>query len=228
MRPAALALAVAIGLTLVGTANAGRVTATYDLNGSTVTTNTPLGSDVDQITGQVTVKYDAATINAPISWAAIVAGNSTTTIQQTFGTSLVLTGSTTTVFSGWKAGGAIGTATVALPPAPGGMTGSIHCTGGLCGLAGFPASVPQPQTGPASLVLATAGGLVFTSGQAGLGDWNAVPYTVTAGAATLTFAYKGQEIGRSWVPEPGTASLLGLGLAALAGASSFTRRSRMR
>ncbi len=228
MRPAALALAIATAFALGGAANAGVITAQYDLTGSTVTTNTPLGSDVDQITGTVTVQYGAATINAPISWAAVVAGNSTTTIQQTFGTSLVLTGSTTTTVTAPGTGGPIGAATIALAPAPGGMTGSIHCTGGLCGLAGFPASVPQPQTGPASLVLATAGGLVFTSGQAGLGHWNAVPYTITASAATLTFAYVGQEISRSFIPEPGTASLLGLGLVALAGAGRFTRRLRMR
>jgi len=234
MRRAALSLALAIGFTFVGTANAGVITATYDLTGSTLTTTSLLGSDTDQITGQVTIQYGAASINGPISWAALVAGSATTTIinpnTQPGGGQLTLNGSTTTTVTAPGAGGPIGAATVLLSPAPAQVTGSIHCTGGICGLAGFTASVPQPQTGPGVVALATVGGVVFTSGQAGLGNWAGVPYTLTqaGGQATLTFAYVGQEVSRTFVPEPGTASLLGLGLAVLAGAGSFSRRHRMR
>jgi hypothetical protein len=234
MRRSALALAAAIGFTLAGTANAGVITATYNLAGSTLTTTSFLGTDTDQITGTVTIQYGAASINGPISFAALVAGAATTLVMnpntQPGAGQLTLNGSTTTTVTAPGAGGPIGAATIALAPAPGTVTGSLHCTGGFCGLAGFVASVPQTVFPPAPLALATAGGVVFTSGQAGLGNWAGVPYTITqaGGQAVLSFAYVGQEVSRTFVPEPGTASLLGLGLAVLAGAGSFSRRHRMR
>ena len=91
----------------------------------------------------------------------------------------------------------------------------------------------MPQTGPGVLAFhGSLGGVVFTSAQAGLGNWAGVPYSIFTGtglsAGTLNFSYVGQEIARSFIPEPGTASLLGLGLAALAGAGGFTRRFRKR
>ena len=54
-----------LGLVVAGTANAGYVEATYDLAGSTFSTTSLLGPDTDQVTGQLVVRYSAASINAP-------------------------------------------------------------------------------------------------------------------------------------------------------------------
>jgi hypothetical protein len=173
MRTAAFSLVVAIGFALTGTANAGVITATYDLTGSTLTTTTTVTpADTDQITGTVTMQFGAASINGPISWAALVGGTITNTIinpdVQPGGGFLTLNGVTTTTITAPGSGGTIGVATIALNGAPATVTRSLLCSGSLCGFA-FPVN-PQTIFPPTSVALATVGGIPFTSGQAGLGN----------------------------------------------------------
>ena len=107
-------------------------------------------------------------------------------------------------------------------------TGMIHCTGILCGLAGFPASNQIPLTSM-NRVLNFSGVLPPTGfpsvgpqnfAGAGVGDM-----TPQGGSEAITVT--GQEIGRVIVPEPGTGLLLGLGLAGF-GIALTTWRARPR
>jgi len=223
--------AMTMGLLLAGNAQAGYVLATYDLAGSTLTTTTLLGSDVDQITGSVTFRYWGATSTlSPLTGnsASLVGGDTYTLIDQNFGGNIVLNGYNDQTVGGQN---------LALPPGAAIMLGGaaatqvnqLHCTGGLCAAGGFVPSVTQTNNTNNPFFMPT---ILFTTGLAGHGDWAAGTLTLTQGtglsSVSLQFNYVGQEISRSFIPEPGTASLVYLGLAGIAGASSFRRRRRNR
>lgn len=109
-------------------------------------------------------------------------------------------------------------------PFAGSATGSIHCTGACMTLASIPASVTLPITLPFNTILANVvsgvngnpnNGTLTLGG--GFGTFSSLPLTIHL---TLT------EISRTVVPEPGTASLVWLGLVGLAGARRYARRRR--
>jgi len=106
-------------------------------------------------------------------------------------------------------------------------SGMIHCSGVLCGLAGFPASNQISLTsGPRSLNFSgvlvgfpSVGPQTFAG--AGVGAM-----TPQGGSEAITVT--GQEISRVIVPEPGTGLLVGLGLTGLGIATTSLRARRNR
>jgi hypothetical protein len=106
-------------------------------------------------------------------------------------------------------------------PLAGSASGSIHCTGALCAGVGLPASVPVPISLVFNTVLSDASAVPTGPGAltlvGALGTF--AGFTIIA-TTTLT------EISRTVVPEPGTASLVWLGLTGLAGARWHLRRRR--
>jgi hypothetical protein len=221
-----------LGVLVTSTASAGYIEAVYDLNGSSMTTTTLLGTFPDPISGQVTMLYFSPSASAPLTGVKLGGGNTHVTIGQT-GTAIAmtLTGTLDTLLLPEPGGtpGTLSGGTINLAPvANSWVTGFMHCFGGLCGLAGFTASVPAPQTpttpGPFPWVMPP---MVFGSGTAGVGNFAATLTSVVTSPTNVTvvFNYVGQEISRSeWaVPEPGTFSLFALGLAGLAGVRSLGR-----
>jgi hypothetical protein len=103
---------------------------------------------------------------------------------------------------------------------------SLHCNAAACGalsLTGF------------TSVMFSAGTLIPTASLVGGGHLG----TATPGALSLTgpiftnfitvpvsFGVTGNEVSRTFVPEPGTGALVAFGVAAMAGASSLRRRRR--
>jgi hypothetical protein len=222
-RASAFFLVLTLGLFVAGSASAGYLEVTYDLAGSTVTTTTPLGVDVDPLTGTLVVRFGATTALAPITSATLVGGNTFVSINQPG--IFTITGTSNTVLSpgaGVAATG-LGANAVTFPAIPASINGFLHCIGStaLCNLGQFVASVASPITGSA----ATLPALVFAGGVANggfLGSLTSVitqPVTVTA-----VTQYVGTETGRIFVPEPGGLALMGSGIAGLALLGALRRR----
>lgn len=218
-----MACLLAMGLA-AGSAGAGEITATYDLAGSTVDTTSPLGTFSDPMTGTVTLVYTVATEFEVPSVGAIESGAQHISISQPSPGVLTLTGTTDTTW---------GTVSATLSGATFSQTGTgvadttgfLHCFGGVCGLAGFTASVPLPQTQTGPLMLPP---LVFTSGNAGLGNFAGTGTTVVTSPAVVTVVskYVGTEISRVFVPEPAAGSMLVAGIACLGGLGARKARRR--
>lgn len=201
-------------LLLAASAQAGVWEVTYDLApGSSVTTTTPLGPDVDPMTGTFVVEYDAASTAAPLTGARLKSGAFHVTLSNMVTGILTITGSTDTTLLPASGGtpGVLSGDTLILDPVPdSSSTGFIHCYNAGCVLAGLTASVmvPQTPTGPGPFPI-TINGWVFTSGTAGVGDWAAPTNTIvtqTPMGITVTVQqdYVGREISRVFLPEPTT------------------------
>ncbi len=209
-----------VWLLAVGSAEAGQIAAVYDLAGSTVETTSPLGTYSDPMTGTVTLVYDVATEFAVPSGGSILAGSQHITLSQPSPGLLTLTGETDTSWGAILA--TLSGATFSQTgTGPANTTGFLHCTGPLCTLAGFTASVPLPQTQTGPLNLPP---LIFTgTSGAGVGNFAGTGTTFVTVPANVTVVskYVGTEISRVYsvyvVPEPAELTLLAVGIAGLAG-----------
>lgn len=225
MKPICFASTLVVVFLLgAGTAGAGHLTATYDLAGSTVQTTTPLGTFTDPLSGTVTIVYVTATEFETPSVGFIKSGAQHLTINQPSPGVLTLTGTADTTWG--SAPATLSGATFSQASGTtGDTTGFLHCFGGLCGLAGFTASVPLPQTRTAPFTLPP---LVFTSGNAGVGNFTGMGTGIVTTPATVTVvsSYVGTEISRTFVPEPGALPMLAAGIVCLGRLGS--RRARRR
>jgi hypothetical protein len=241
MKKISLALVVALGFG-VGQASAATLEISYDLE--TTYTLQGVGTLGPASTGSMTIAYSATgggaasqtyspgggaanPLHGPIHLSlanlpplfvnVTIAGDTITGTLLPTNTGLVSLG-----------GSLMSTGALTIGPINIWDLGSLHCLGATCTALGFIAqSVPQMFTiGQAALVLsfpnaATPGSnlnLGF-SGSANVGSlfgYNVIAQTT------------GQEVGRHFTPEPGTVSLLGLGLLGLgvAGAASRARRAQ--
>jgi hypothetical protein len=214
-RAGAFLLALTLGLFVAGSASAGFLEITYDLAGSTINTTTALGTDSDPLTGTLVLRFGATTSMAPITSATLAGGNTFASISQPNPGLLTIIGSTNTQLSPGTGVAAVGLTAYAVtfPPIPASISGFLHCTGGLCNLGGFTASVSVPVTGS----LATFPPLFFFTGGVAV-DTNfsgTLTQTPQAGVTVVT-NYVGTETGRIFVPEPGKLLLMGSGIATLA------------
>ena len=235
-----LLASAALTVLLAGTASAGYINnVTYDLTGSSMTTITGFGTNVDPVSGSLIVRYYApgTTAPGPIGHGRLLAGDTFVTIGQTLPGLMTLTGSLDTTLlppAPYGTPGAVAGDTLSFAPvADSWVTGFMHCTEvltGICNLAlGAPPTVPLPMTpttpGPFPWVMPP---MVFGAGTVGVGSFAATLTSVetTPSQVTVVFNYVGQEVASSgWtlIPEPGTFSLLALGLAGVAGVRSCMR-----
>lgn len=199
-------------------ADAGSITITYDLTSSVVSLlggalSIPPGGTITSATAQVTVQGSSAT-NATAGAAQITNLTLVATINGTVGGSVLLTGG----FSGSQVGGGAGTLTgalanIALSTLSLNLNGNVNCIGGLCpALGSFPVSLVN------SLSILTGIGNIGVGGfgTLGAGTLNGL-LTLSIGGSPSVVSLSGQEINRTYVPEPNSFALLGLGVVGLAG-----------
>ncbi|MBW2391282.1 MAG: PEP-CTERM sorting domain-containing protein, partial [Deltaproteobacteria bacterium] len=218
----------------------------YDLSGSSLTVNIynpespppnpPFMVFPHPMTGTLTVQWGAATMAAPITQGVLVGGFDS--VDQLADAGLfVLTGIIDTVFlpPPWGTFGTLSGGDFTLSVvADSSVTGYLHCTFGSCALGGFVISIPKPQTptGPGPFPI-TIPKWSFTGGVAGVDpSWTSSVITQTLPPTTdtpftniLQVQYKGQEISRTFVPEPSFAALILPGLGLL-GAMGWLRQRR--
>ena len=217
----------------------------YDLApGSTLQISSIMGTDIDPITGTLTVRYDAATQSAPLTSVKLLQGHTNVQASWSIPAVFLITG-TTDMNLIPQVGGTPGTlngATLTLGVvADSSTTGFLHCNEsggqtGNCVLAGMIHTLPMPQTptGPGPFPQ-TFPKFVFTSGTAGVGSFTStvLTQTVRTGVFTVTLyaTYVGRSVSRVWtepVPSISSGGFAVLGVAvfgiALAGLAVQRRR----
>jgi hypothetical protein len=206
---------------------AGTITIDFDLTGSGVALlggilNIPPDGSITAASAQVTVQGSSAA--NPTAGAAQL-GNLVVvaTVNGTVGSAVLLTGG----FSAAQIGGGAGSlsgglANLNLATLTLNVNGLVNCIGGLCTALGtFPVSAVSSAsvlTGLGSIGLGNLGTLSAAS-------LNGV-LSFTIGGATAVLSLVGQEVNRTYIPEPNTFALVGLGIVGLAGLG--WRRTRPR
>lgn len=228
-KPLAASIGVVVALVAFSPAHALPVNVTYSMTYAYFAPAT--ATTVLQGTGQLTVQFATGTPGSHAGPGPLHIVSGTAMLNNTFsaivlGTPIMFTGMQVDTFAS-----GVGTATA------GGMfslmsighiaSGMVHCSGALCGLAGFPASNQIALTsGPRQLNF--AGVLIgFPSvGPQNFAGAGVGTQTPQGGFQQITVT--GQEISRVHVPEPGTGLLVGLGLTGLGIATTTLRARRHR
>jgi hypothetical protein len=246
---------VFVSVGLAGSASAGIWVAKYDLTGSTSTTFTLLGTDVDQVTGTMEFRFQGGGSGETPVGAFYAQGDQQIDIYwQVFaGTPptpvMTLDGHSDNKISGKPGGVSVtisGNAVLAFSTPDQTATGQMHCNNipvgtppvDNCAIAGFTNSVTvglTPTTSPKPFPFPK---LVFTGTKALVGDFTSTTQTQTATPnATVKFVYVGKEISRVYsdlpvpsdMPALSSPGLAGLGLSlALVGATSILVLRRRR
>lgn len=208
-------------------ARAVPVAVTYDIN---LTYFSPAaGANVLQGPGTLTVAFANGTSGGHVGAGSLHVLSGSVMLDNTFtvivlGNPLMFSGMQTAQFGSGMgaatAGGLFNLATV------GHITmGFAHCSGALCGFAGFTSTVPMNLTS-GTRGFAINGALVGfpsvsmqTFMAAGTGG-------MTPNGGIFQVTATGQEVSRQIVPEPGTGLLLGCGLAGFGIALTYWRRRR--
>jgi hypothetical protein len=216
-RSALIASVAAVVLLLAAPpARAGTITIDFDLTGSSVALlggilNIPPDGSITAASAQVTVQGSNLT-NASAGAAQLGNLMLMATINGTVGSAVVLTGS----FSATQLGGGAGSlsgglanlnvATLTLN-----LNGLINCFGGLCPALGtFPISAVNSVSVLTGFGSMGIGGLATLSAATLNG---VLPLTIGGNTAALTLV--GQEVNRTFIPEPNTFALVGLGMLGL-------------
>lgn len=215
-------------------ATAVPVDVTYQLDSLSITSAT-LGLQTLGLvpgSGTITVRFANGTAGGHVGAGAmhVVSGafQLTNTFSATiFGNPLVFSGFQSLTIPGSGGGNATAGGAFTLGTVAHIASGFLHCAGAICPLAGFYSSVVQPVTSGLRPLNITAG---IISGFPSVGPqiFNGAGTAGTGGGYALGLSITGQEISRTVVPEPGTALLVGLGLAGLGvtGGAFGARRRR--
>jgi hypothetical protein len=226
-RGALVAPVTAVVLFLAATsARAGNITIDFDLTGSSVSLlggilNIPPDGSITSASAQVTVQGSSAT-NATAGAAQITNLVLMATINGTVGGAVSITGG----FTASQVGGGAGSLTAGLlnvnvSTITFNLNGLVNCFGGLCPALGtFPVSAVNSLS-----VLTGLGGFgIGGIGSLGAATLNAV-LALSIGGNSAVVSLVGQEIGRTFIPEPNSFALVGLGMLGLAGFGARRRRS---
>ena len=231
MRRLAPVLAAVLGLsTAAPTAQALPVDITYGLSGVVSVLGIPFGPVGS---GSMTVRYSALSANASLASLILPPGapvglSSGPVHLQGFSfmqvLALAIGGDVFTGFLTAAAGpsgmGVLGGGMLSISLA-GTLMGVVHCVGATCPGLGLPISIPTPISAALLAPLAAAVGtapsiaLAFPIAPFVVGSFGGFPLTAMLSAA---------EVSRHVTPEPGSAALLGLGLAGLATVSGWRAR----
>jgi len=231
MRKAVLAVGLFVLMGLAPVARAVPVEVTYSV--STVVTLPLLGIQLGTLTGQSRIRYlgtGANTTTGPVG--GFVAPARIQSFVAAGPLNFQILALATGTFSGFASvadfgnvnGSVAGLGGPVLLPIAATAGGTLHCAGAVCAnpLVNIPASVINQIALVFNTVLSDAtafpsvGNILTLVG--GFGTFGGVSLTATS---TLN------EISRTAVPEPGTASLVWLGLVGLAGARWRVRRRRL-
>jgi hypothetical protein len=179
--------------------------------------------------GTLTVQFANGTSGGHVGAGALHVVSGTAMLNNTFnaivlGNPITFTGMQFDTFPGSGTGAITAGGMFSLMTVGHVASGMLHCTGALCGLAGFPASQQIPLTSQARPISFAGVMLGFPSvGPASFA--NAIGQgSMTPQGGFQQITASGQEVGRQVVPEPGTGLLLGVGLAAFGIATNVWRR----
>jgi len=227
-RSALIAPVTAVILLLAApSARAGTITIDFDLTSSSIALlggilNIPPDGSITAASAQVTVQ--ASNLTSPSAGAAQL-GNLmvVATVNGTVGSAVLLTGGFSAAQNGGGAGSLSGgLANLAMATLTLNLNGLVNCIGGLCSAIGtFPVSAVNSASVLTGIGNLGIGGL----GTLGAATLNGV-LSFTIGGATAVLSMVGQEVSRTYVPEPNTFALVGLGMLGLAGLGWRRTRSR--
>jgi hypothetical protein len=212
--PSICACAIALAALLLPTAGqAGKLTVQFDFGASSVAVlggfvSVPPDGTINAASGQIafgaagtaTAGNGAATLNNFALAGTFAKSSFGVNVDGAIGASQGSTG-----FGNLQAG----LTNAAFNPFLMNFTGFANCTGTGCGVLGLPATFTGPKTvSIPSLAVANLNsiGNAMVSGT----------FTFTLGGLTAVLNLVGNEVSRTYVPEPHTAGLLALGMAGLA------------
>jgi hypothetical protein len=224
-RIGSLFFSLALALTFGTSAQAAPVDVTYAIS---VSIDIPaFATTAFSGTGDLTVRFQNGTPGSHASPGPITVLGGNAFVAGTF--SLVgdlFSGFQNIVWAGGGSGSATGAGAFNLSTVGLIASGQIHCTGATCAIASLPASVPVPLTG--GTVPFAGAGTLYGFPSVGPQSFVASGPAGTFGGISLSATVTGVEISRvHQVPEPTSASMIGLGLlaaAALGGAARKLRR----